>query len=284
MDYLEPNEFVPYAPTTLGETTHIHHCKEGRGNDRLYITRKDDGAIVAYCHHCGRRGVSRSRAPRNIHSLRASAKERERTAVRKLTLPRDIEKDVTMWPAHARAWPMKYGIKKDELQHNHIAYSERLGRIVLPCFDEKGTLTCYQTRKLSGGEGRDANPHKYSTYTQQGSEARDNLFWARGGRTGDASRPLVVTEDVLSAIKCGRFGPSVAVLGTNVSDHELLTITNKHDNIIVFLDNDNSKVKAKQNSLKQRLDLLANGWVRVVRADKDPKEHSNSELESLLNV
>ena len=52
---LEHDEFVPYAPDEPG-TVHIHHCKTGNNNDRLYITRKDDDSIVAYCHHCGASG------------------------------------------------------------------------------------------------------------------------------------------------------------------------------------------------------------------------------------
>lgn len=55
---LKHDEFVPFAPTEPG-TVNVFHCKAGRNNDRLYITRcyDDPYRIVAYCHHCGCSGV-----------------------------------------------------------------------------------------------------------------------------------------------------------------------------------------------------------------------------------
>ena len=56
--WLNPSDYVDMAPESPG-TVNIFHCKQGPGNDRLYITRKEDGNIVAYCHHCGSRGAHR---------------------------------------------------------------------------------------------------------------------------------------------------------------------------------------------------------------------------------
>jgi hypothetical protein len=54
---MDVKSLLPSEPMLLDETIHVHHCKQGRNNDRFYITRKQDG-YVYYCHHCGASGFS----------------------------------------------------------------------------------------------------------------------------------------------------------------------------------------------------------------------------------
>ena len=102
---LSRSEFVPYAPKDRGGQTHIHHCKQGHNNDRLYIRRNEDESIVAYCHHCGKSGYSfpdntqiRKAKDVHIHTWRAlnqvaqvDKKTSEKLGIKKTALTQDIE-------------------------------------------------------------------------------------------------------------------------------------------------------------------------------------------------
>lgn len=291
-DYLDKDEFVPFAPSERGGETHVHHCKKGKNNDRLYIKRTDDDSIIAYCHHCGKRGISKLDGVRNISNFRSSKdKDLNRGVSNHLRLPTDYEKDFTKWPKEAKAWPMKYGITEDELNANHIGYSPYFARVVLPCFDEEGTLSQFQTRKIDGIDttARYQRPTKYDTYIKRGSSPFNRLFRAKF--TGLRSKHLYMdstcclVEDALSAIKCARFVEgSIALNGTSLDTGSILTLSKHYDDFIIFLDNDNPQVKKSQTKLKRRLELVCKGKVTIVYSDKDPKELSNRKLKEVLNV
>jgi hypothetical protein len=42
---MDVKSLLPSEPMLLDETIHVHHCKQGRNNDRFYITRKQDGYV-----------------------------------------------------------------------------------------------------------------------------------------------------------------------------------------------------------------------------------------------
>jgi len=283
--FLKKDEYLPYAPNEINATVNIHHCKEGKNNDRLYITRKEDGSVVAYCHHCGLSGVSKHRGPRNIYSYRN--KENTPSSTHGLTLPADSELDINKWPAYAKAWPLKYGITPNELHDNHIVFSNSWGRVLLPIFAKEGTLVSYQARRVAtesscSATERDQDTRKYITRYNKSVQCQTSIFIPRNIRASIGSNTVVLVEDALSAIKTSRLLPSAALLGTTVQDMDVYNLVKDYDNIIIFLDNDNGQVKSKMNKLKKRIELLARGRVVVIRTDKDPKEHSMSELETLF--
>jgi len=286
-EYLDKDEFVPFAPSEIGGEVHVHHCKLGKDNDRLYIRRNEDDSIIAYCHHCGKRGVSKLDGVRNISTFRSNKGTLKKGVSRDLKLPSDFEKDSSKWPMKARAWPMKYGITKEELHDNSIGYSEYFGRIVLPTFDEKGKLSQFQTRKIDGlmGTSTFQRETKYDTYIKQGSTSFQRLFNPKYIGS-DPSRlsmdTLCIVEDSLSAIKCNRYIPTIALNGTSLDDKCILKVVKNYSSFIIFLDNDNPQVKKSQRKLKKKLELVCKGKVTIIYSDKDPKELSNKELQEIL--
>ena len=132
-----------------------------------------------------------------------------------------------------------------------------------------GELTGYQLRKI---EAADKRP-KYLTMANV-----KPLFWTSALLS---SSVLVITEDILSGIKCSRFHNSLALLTATPNDTVIEWIVKQsYTSYIIFLDNDNRQVKQSQVALKNRLSLF--GDATIIHADKDPKEHSNRELEELL--
>lgn len=287
-EYLDYNEFVPYAPDNIGEEVNVHHCKQGKNNDRLYIKRTDDGSIIAYCHHCGLRGISKSGGVRNISYFRKDKDEPKPGRRKELKLPSDLELDINKWPIKAKAWPMKYGITEEEINANHMGYSEYFGRVVLPCFDEEGQLSQFQTRRIDGLSGKAAfqRDTKYDTYIKQGSTASQRLYIPKSSGTRDATHTtgntLCIVEDALSAIKCNRIIDTIALNGSSLDDSSILSLSKRYDNFIIFLDNDNRQVKKSQTRLKRKLELICRGNVKIAYSDKDPKELSMNALRSML--
>ena len=77
------------------ETAHIHHCKDGHGNDRCYITNVGE-RILFYCHHCGKKG--------GLTNNLAAYKRVTRTAApvsNSIWLPSDCQADPLLWPVEA---------------------------------------------------------------------------------------------------------------------------------------------------------------------------------------
>ena len=159
-EYLNEDEFMPFAGSLkLGETVKVEHCKPGKA--KLYITRKENNAgIVAYCHHCGKRGfVANPDVPsgENKETMRAtySSVEHEHG---KYSLPTDSEGRSARWPIEARRWAEQY-LTEPELDSSPLCYSESKGGLVFPLFSH-GDLIGYQVRKFP----EDPNGPKYLTF------------------------------------------------------------------------------------------------------------------------
>lgn len=268
-EYLRKSEFVPYAPKEVG-TTSIHHCKSGKDNDRLYITRCEDGlTILAYCHHCGKSGYHNQANTANIKALKTAKASYTKSNGGGYKLPSDCKNNPVDWPLVARAWITRYGITKGEIEKYGIAYSPSRGRVMLPVYDSDG-LALYQARKVFNA---DDGP-KYISYNN-----RINTLWY--GHVSHKSSTIVLCEDIVSGIKLNRVCNSAALLGTHLSDKSLNLLVNNYTRFIIFMDDDNPKVRMKQLVLKNRLELF--GPTTIVHTNgKDAKEHTEDELRELL--
>lgn len=271
--YLKTEEFVPYAPESPG-TVNIYHCKEGPGNDRLYITRSEDGnAILAYCHHCGKRGVY------NVSALEAykSRKKREdadyvvsHKGTRRLTLPKDYTGDIREFSAAAQLWLYKAGLTDEEIKHYALGYSPSLDRVILPVY-KGGDLAMFQSRRVSKlDEG-----HKYKTY-----KLYDAPFIVDNR---DYCHHLVIVEDILSAIRVGRTCSAHAMLGTGMKDKRINELRKLYKSVIIWMDDDNKEVKKAQLVLKNKLEMYFDPVWLVTGVGSDPKLLTDKEIKIVLD-
>lgn len=255
---------------------------------RLEIKRCNDGSILGYCHHCGSAGYVRNGISRIRPVVpKASPPVDSGTS----SLPADLEVDPVRWPPEAKAWFVKYGILPEVASSFGIGYSPRLRRVVLPCYDS-GVCTGYQARKIFND---DSGPKYYTkrltTPTAGNNSARTRLLFdgTRGASStcgGTSEHTLVITEDALSAIKCGNWARSIALLNSSIDSSTILEYVNRVgriDRIIIFLDNDNAYVKKNQLMIKRSLSLVfPNTDIKIIWGDKDPKEYNASDLQELL--
>ena len=130
---------------------------------------------------------------------------------------------------------------------------------------------------------RKKNP-KYLSVRAKGQK---NYFYLNKGR-----RSITIVEDIVSAIKVGRYTDSIAVLGSYVSDNILdilrtvtvangeITRTNHYDRVNIWLDDDKYFEGLK---FAQRLRTFGLNVV-TIKTKLDPKEQSDDTIKDLTDV
>lgn len=211
---------------------------------------------------------------------------------KEIKLPLDLTAEM---PGYAAAWLLRAGIPLRIAEHYGIRYSPKLDRVVLPVY-RNGALAAYTMRSVK---------EKPKYIERQVDEAvifssDDALILDEGQRAGDGF-DLVVTEDILSAIRVGRIKPARALLGTSVGTPKVYGLLAEFVSsagkpyesvegsgiqthglrIGIWLDSDKAgRVAARR--LARRLELLGHSALRI-KTDKDPKRYSNREIRSILN-
>ncbi|WLJ70796.1 DNA primase [Vibrio phage MJW] len=247
----------------IGETKHFFHCKEGHNNNRFYVTHVENGVYVGYCHHCGGKGVYREKFARVKSKLAGSSPKKIH---RDYKLPRTITTNMSEWSSKAKVWLWKAMLTDDEIKDRGFCYDTESGRVLLPIYFD-GEYQGYLSRRVE-----DNDEAKYLAM----SKDREKFVLYSNQGTSDCT----VVEDALSFIRISRHTSCVCLFGTSISDNVLNLIRGNHSKYNIWLDNDNRQVKIKQLQLKAKLELF--GSVRMIKTDKDPKEHSDPELKEVL--
>ena len=301
---IPPDEFMPHAPTELGAQVNAYHCKKGKDNDRLYIKRNYDGSVVAYCHHCGGHGFHRGTSTTPVLVLKNKKHDLNdgvatEPYVPELHLPSNASIDWKDWPVEAIEWITKYGITQEETRRYGIVavnFGDTGGYCCLPVYDDDSELVFYQRRffgeaavgrsKYDTCYRRTSGGKAYHGRSSKGKAEGRVLFrsWCDDPINSGAGSTVCIVEDKLSAIKVGRYADAVALGNASIDDGNLLKLVSEYDNFLIFLDHDNPQVIKNELKIKRRLDLVARGVVKYIKADRDPKEHTDEELQELLKL
>jgi hypothetical protein len=205
-----------------------------------------------------------------------------------ISLPSDLTKEM---PGYAAAWLLRAGIPLLLAEKYCIRYSPKLDRVVLPVY-RNGALAAYTMRSVS-------DKPKY--IERQVDEAvifvSDPTTILEPEQAGSYGCDIVVTEDILSAIRVGRIVPAFALLGTSVGDAKVAGLLeqtqrywsrakgHRHEEDVlrigVWLDSDKAgRIAARR--LARRLTLQGYS-VSNIKTDKDPKRYSNREIKEILS-
>lgn len=254
------------ANMDVGQTLNFHHCKTGRQNDRLYVTRKPDGYLY-HCFHCGYRGflpeAGYIRKPRDYYKRSLT-----RTGHRRWELPDDTLYDISQFPVHARGWLYKSRLDNEDITNYRIGFSRILARIILPVWNGED-LQGFQTRRVFDWD----KESKYKTYKNV-KELYFQLFT-------EEDKYICLCEDMLSAVRLYQHVPSVALLGTNLGKELHWKLINSFaKKVFIFLDDDNLQVRQQQIKIKNKLDNFKD--VKIISVGTDPKNLSDKELDKLL--
>ena len=299
----------------IGKQINIHHCKQGKGNDKLYIKRLNHGSVL-FCHHCGKSGFifsdgvpakflakelqsnvqsdDESGSQSNLARIRtgqedssADGQGRDGQALGRITfsLPRDASRNIRGWSSsHPKLWLTGNGIKVDTLKDFEIYWSETMGALLFPQ-RHNGELVGYQYRYFPPKEGFP----KYLTKTKSDFDRKnkylDELYICNSNNsTVDiTTNRLALVEDYISAIRVASIGyPCCPLWGAQLHDGQLKYLLQKYNKFVILLDNDNNQVKTKQRRIRDRLEAHG-ATVSLCLLDKDPKHYSDEELIKVLH-
>lgn len=178
-------------------------------------------------------------------------------------------------PAVGLAWLQRYHVTEEERKRFSIGYSPRLDRLILPVFRGE-ELIFYQGRYL----GHKAGQPKYLSI----SKKADNV-WFEIRQQDSANTPLVIVEDILSAIAVARAGfCAVALLGSYLKEGLILHLLQKgfrDDGVPVFVWLDPDK-KSEAVRFARRLSSFGVNASSVLHADEDPKVYTPEEIRGFI--
>ena len=271
MRRLRYEEFVEDAPDIEGEYIMTHHedCDNGIDHKkRLWIKRNIDGTINAYCHNCQAKGFYR---PKEIIRTPCSMRLQMDVTQNNIQLPNDFKAGVDNIPSKGLVWLYTAGLTKEEVDKYGFGWSSNSNRLIIPIYSSTNKLAFFQGRSLDV----QSNPPKYLTIKDNSQPA---FFLINNFPKGD----IVVTEDILSAIRCGRVKNSISTLGVGMSDYIKHYLASLGDRVILFYDYDNSQVRSTTMSLKRDLDNFMSKETIIIKTDRDPKEYTDIQLKDLL--
>jgi hypothetical protein len=239
-----------------------HDCGDGKV---LTVDHKATG-WGAWCHRCSDDGwVFR---PRESFSQRLDRMQKTRAVEQAIEAdaspPWPAEHDVSAWPNEARVWLYKAGLNNDTIRTLGFYYHPPSKRVVMPVY-EGGRCAYWQARGFDKSRPKYLNP-----------VARKAVF-SRG-----SSGPIVITEDILSAVRVGDSGGGVGwcVMGTSLPDSVLLTLMRRKEPVVVWLDPDAAGLRGTGKFVTK---LRAMGVdARRHTSELDPKFYSREEIVNQL--
>lgn len=275
MHFLDKSEYMPHAPDEPG-TVRVNHDAAGcSGTSKsLKITRTDDDRVVAKCYRCG--GFGSSAGTMAAYSAFARAVHGSRRVVRvgnKVELPHDFDQNVGNMPAVVRQKLYKGGVTQADVVTYGMGWSKYWERFVIPVFRD-GEMKGFVARYF--GDDKEA-PRFITRYKE------DSSLWTylptRGTPVGDV---CAIVEDMWSGIRVSKFCPAFVLLGTELDDKGLDYVTDKHNDFIIFLDDDNNTVKKKAVQIRDRLTFMGKRAIIMHSDGKDPKEYTDTELKQII--
>lgn len=214
------------------------------------FTEYDDGHCK--CYSCGH-FIPAGR----IIRLRQT-KPKDKYAV---SLPSDCSSDL---PVSALEWLNKYEITLQEARENKFKWSDERQLLIFPIYGNDSTLLFWQGRYF----GKDNKPK----YDSRGVK-EDILHIISEGK----GEEIILTEDLLSAIKVGRQNVAMPLWGSHISINQFKRLFLRFPKVGIWLDSDKFKEAIKYASIGSQI-----GLTRVIYTELDPKCLSNEQIKSFL--
>ena len=251
-------------------------CQECRknGNDR----RGNNLAVYTdhvYCFACGytrKTGFNYLKRRQKEESDRSGCTEAytvSKHTNQRPTIPSDV---VLSLPSVALDWLYQYELTDREIAKHKLGWSENgiLLRgepykpcLVFPVYDEQGECLMYQARYFGQ---KNNNVPKYVT------RGNPNDILHILGNGGDT---ITIVEDLISAIKVSRYGISMPIWGSFLSNQVAMRISKQFVNLNIWLDYDKTK---EAHKTARRVGGLFSGQVKVISTLRDPKGVPGKEI------
>jgi len=260
----EVNGIVLGNKLEVGQTIRINHNNShcSGSSPSLKVERTSSTTTKLKCFRCGGYGTY------NTGHYEAPTKYLEPHRL-PVNLPVDSDNNISNWPPQAKVWINKASLTKAEINKLGLVYSKSMRRVLTPIYSNH-KFDGYVARKLFD----DDPAPKYFIRTK--SRQPQPQHYEHG------TDVVVLVEDVLSGTKISRHASCISLLGTNFSETALDKIlTGDYSKAVIWLDDDNPLVQAKQRALKNKLELYMDVEL-ITGLGKDPKECSDAEIKSII--
>lgn len=245
--------------------------EEGRDKSGDNLAIYSDGH--AWCWNC-----RYYRDANGVSKIRASHGFSDTPIKRDLHLPADASLN---YPSHALNWVGKYELTKSDLMLNSVVYSDNgisfkgkpaTDLLIFPCWN-KDELLAYQ--------GRYFGTDKVPKWITRGNTDKCYHFLCNGKPDSKLRDVLIITEDIISAIKVSKLGVSAMPLWGNQflgRIEMLLKLIRNGCKVLLWLD-PNMYTKMIKESNVARLKGLE---TCSILSRMDPKEHTMDEIEEYV--
>jgi DNA primase len=254
-----------------------HDCGEGRD----MIVSHNEAGYSAYCFRCGPVGF-------HAHGVRTLAELEELKALNEQAKENhDVRLTGTVpIPEEFMGWLLVAGITPARAAACGFCWHPKMHRIVMPLRGEDGTWLYWQARAVRVGQrpkyinptvdketlGFLALPEDYPV---AGTHCDTSAIHGRVD-----GRSVVVTEDILSAVRVGRSMPAVSCLGTKASGSQIGALSGA-EKVFIWLDPDQAGLDGA-TTMKRQLSLVVP--TEIVDSRADPKLLSDEQIRDHLNL
>ena len=236
--------------------------KNGRDTSKDNLHRWDDHAHCFSCHYHefpDGTQIINTLASRVANEQKGPSLHKDRP----LTLP---DKAGKTFDVRALQWLNDYGIIRDEIVNNDLRWDDSRQWLIFPIRGANDELLAYQGRSFAPTGPKWENRGNTETVVH----IIDN--------SGVLDGPIIMVEDIVSAIKVGRHARALCLFGSNGGLRRIMQIRHLTRKLWFWLDADKYKdsIKFAKNARMCGIDT------RVIYTSKDPKEHSDEEIRNII--
>lgn len=241
-----------------GERRYVQHtCGAGR---KLIVSR--DGPRISWfcvrCHESGAQRVQES-TEQMLVRLRKQAAQDSTCSV---SMPEPRVYSIDKWPPGAALWLYKAGLSRARIGELGIYYHPDSDRVVIPVGENFYQARAYQP----GRTPKYLSPHPRPKGVHP--------VWGAGPA-------VVLTEDVLSAVKVSAHIQARALIGTSLSEEALVWVLAQAKPVLTWLDPDDA---GQTHAAPIRRKLRSCGvQVANIVSSRDPKLHSLEEIHAYIH-
>lgn len=266
MDWLSIAKNLPTGHKTRADCP---QCGRDTNTNAAIVNHQPKGYSL-FCNACGYnpfvdKGVMTLAELKQLKELNDAASRYSDWDCR---LPADAGKMAI--PLEGRLWLYAAGLTESHISRYGICYSESLRRVIIPVRNARQELVWYQARAVHAGQK--------PKYLQPSRDKGDTLF-STTIHAGSSEQVVIITEDILSTIKCESAGYCAAsILGTKISTGQINRLA-KFKRVYVWLDGDSAGRKAS-SVVRKSMSLVTDAV--SIRTRKDPKTYSIERITGII--
>jgi len=236
-------------------------CAE-RGQD----TRGDNLAVYPdghkYCFACHyREGVPKWERIRESNNTQPVVEVDSKS----LQFPEDYTTDLANAPIH---WLKFHQITDKEIEEHRMGWSESQRLLIFPLFNGNGELVAWQ--------GRSFDPSKKIKYISHGPIHKLRHFV---GISSSVDNTVILVEDLISAIRIGRFHTAMPLWGTHIPLELITDLAAEFRSVGVWLDSDKTDYAIK--AVLRASQIMP---AFLITSALDPKTYSDQQIQEFIGV